>query len=53
MLKAEAETVVMDNCENMRPIAVLVNSGTQGYARVVFDQKSIDYFLANISSIKS
>lgn len=37
MLKAEEETVIMENCENMRPVAALVNSGTQGYARVIFD----------------
>jgi aminopeptidase N len=53
MLKAEEETVIMENCENMRPVAALVNSGAQGYCRVVFDERSIEYFLANVSSIKS
>ena len=53
MLKAEAETVIIENCENMRPVAALVNSGTQGYARLVFDDSSIKYFLSSISSIKS
>lgn len=52
MLKAEEETVIMENCENMRPVAALVNAGAQGYARLVFDERSIEYFLANISSIK-
>lgn len=53
MLKPEEETVILENCENMRPVAALVNSGAQGYARVIFDAKSIEYFLTSISSIKS
>lgn len=42
----------MENCENMRPVAALVNASNQGYARVILDNSSIEYFLANISSIK-
>jgi len=27
MLKAQGETTIIENCENMRPVAALVNSG--------------------------
>lgn len=53
MLQAQEETVIIENCQNMRPVAALVNSGNQGYARVLLDDSSIQYFLDNISSLKS
>jgi len=53
MLKAEEETIVMEDCQDMRPVAALVNSGNQGYVRTVLDDDSLKYFLDNIPSIKS
>lgn len=37
--------------EGFKTAAVLLNSGNLGYARVLLDDKSTQYFLENLSSV--
>jgi hypothetical protein len=45
--------LILDNCKDIKPLAALVNSGNLGYARAILDERSIGYFLKNISKVKS
>lgn len=49
-LLASPETVLESTCP-FKPQAALLNAGNKGYADILFDSASIQFFLTNISKL--
>ncbi len=57
-IRIKAEEITFDEATmegplEYMPVAVLVNANNKGYCRVVLDQQSMDFFLANLSKIEN